>query len=166
MTLDAPLSELLGDDDRALPPAADAGGDAASSCSRSRSAATAGCGMLGDLGVGAILADDMGLGKTVQAIAMLVSEREELGAEAFGPTLVVCPMSVVRQWVARDRALRAVAARASRITAPRGWRATALVAGGARRRRRRHVVRHRDARRRRRSRASSGTGCCSTRRRT
>ncbi len=54
--------------------------------------------MLGDLGVGAILADDMGLGKTVQAIAMLASEREELGADAFGPTLVVCPMSVVKQW--------------------------------------------------------------------
>jgi SNF2-related domain/SNF2 Helicase protein/Helicase conserved C-terminal domain len=56
--------------------------------------------MLGDLGIGAILADDMGLGKTVQAIAMIASEREEAGAEAFGPTLVVCPMSVARQWVA------------------------------------------------------------------
>ncbi|HVA30736.1 MAG TPA: SNF2-related protein, partial [Gaiellaceae bacterium] len=56
--------------------------------------------MLGDLGIGGILADDMGLGKTVQAIAMLVSEREEHGREAFGPTLVVCPMSVARQWVA------------------------------------------------------------------
>ena len=54
--------------------------------------------MLGDLGVGAILADDMGLGKTVQAIAMLASEREEFGADALGPTLVVCPMSVVKQW--------------------------------------------------------------------
>jgi hypothetical protein len=56
--------------------------------------------MLGDLGIGGILADDMGLGKTVQAIAMLVSEREEHGVDAFGPTLVVCPMSVARQWVA------------------------------------------------------------------
>ncbi|MGZ8686848.1 MAG: DEAD/DEAH box helicase, partial [Gaiellaceae bacterium] len=54
--------------------------------------------LLGDLGVGAILADDMGLGKTVQAIAMLQSEREQFGEEAFGPTLVVCPMSVTRQW--------------------------------------------------------------------
>ena len=54
--------------------------------------------MLGDLGIGAILADDMGLGKTVQAIAMLASEREQFGADAFGPTLVVCPMSVTRQW--------------------------------------------------------------------
>ena len=56
--------------------------------------------MLGDLRLGGILADDMGLGKTVQAIAMLLSEREEAGAAAFGPTLVVCPMSVARQWVA------------------------------------------------------------------
>jgi superfamily II DNA or RNA helicase len=54
--------------------------------------------MLGDLGVGGILADDMGLGKTVQAIAMLASEREQ--GEASGPTLVVCPMSVVKQWTA------------------------------------------------------------------
>ena len=55
--------------------------------------------MLGDLGVGAILADDMGLGKTVQAIATFVSEREQPGGETLGPTLVVCPMSVTRQWV-------------------------------------------------------------------
>ncbi len=41
----------------------------------------------------------MGLGKTVQAIAMLLSEREQFGKDAFGPTLVVCPMSVARQWV-------------------------------------------------------------------
>ncbi len=54
--------------------------------------------LLGDLGIGAILADDMGLGKTVQAIAMLASEREQFGADAFDPTLVVCPMSVTRQW--------------------------------------------------------------------
>lgn len=53
--------------------------------------------LLGDLGIGCVLADDMGLGKTVQAIAMLVSEREQFGE--LGPTLVVCPMSVARQWV-------------------------------------------------------------------
>ena len=39
----------------------------------------------------------MGLGKTVQAIAMLVSERERPGRRS-GPTLVVCPMSVAQQW--------------------------------------------------------------------
>ncbi len=31
---------------------------------------------------------------------MLVSEREDAGPDALGPTLVVCPMSVARQWVA------------------------------------------------------------------
>jgi non-specific serine/threonine protein kinase len=55
--------------------------------------------MLSDLGIGAVLADDMGLGKTVQAIAMLLSEREQYGTDAFGPTLVVCPMGIARQWV-------------------------------------------------------------------
>jgi superfamily II DNA or RNA helicase len=55
--------------------------------------------LLGDLGIGCVLADDMGLGKTVQAIAMIVSEREQFGRSALGPTLVVCPMSVARQWV-------------------------------------------------------------------
>ncbi len=53
--------------------------------------------LLGDLGVGGILADDMGLGKTVQAIATLVSERESAGA-GVGPTLVVSPMSITQQW--------------------------------------------------------------------
>jgi hypothetical protein len=52
--------------------------------------------LLGDLGAGGILADEMGLGKTVQAIATLVSERED--GLASGPTLVVAPMSVTRQW--------------------------------------------------------------------
>jgi non-specific serine/threonine protein kinase len=52
--------------------------------------------LLGDLRVGGILADDMGLGKTVQAIATLVSERENGGN--VGPTLVVSPMSITQQW--------------------------------------------------------------------
>jgi hypothetical protein len=80
------------------------------------------------LGCGAILADDMGLGKTVQVLALLVHEREaanvcdgepvdggngkisarsdnaeraEFGQPAagpLGPTLLVCPMSVVGNW--------------------------------------------------------------------
>ncbi|MGW5113232.1 DEAD/DEAH box helicase [Nocardia sp. NPDC004123] len=54
------------------------------------------------LGCGAILADDMGLGKTVQVLALLVHERETAAAasesEAIGPTLLVCPMSVVGNW--------------------------------------------------------------------
>lgn len=52
--------------------------------------------LLGDMGVGGILADDMGLGKTVQAIATFVSERHDL--PDVGPTLVVSPMSVTQQW--------------------------------------------------------------------
>ncbi|WP_280218727.1 DEAD/DEAH box helicase [Nocardia neocaledoniensis] len=61
------------------------------------------------LNCGAILADDMGLGKTVQVLALLAHEREtaaessrpapHLGAvAAAGPTLLVCPMSVVGNW--------------------------------------------------------------------
>ncbi|KAF0848539.1 DEAD/DEAH box helicase [Nocardia caishijiensis] len=51
------------------------------------------------LDCGAILADDMGLGKTVQVLALLVHEREAVGpGEKVGPTLLVCPMSVVGNW--------------------------------------------------------------------
>jgi non-specific serine/threonine protein kinase len=70
---------------------------------------------LGDLGLGACLADDMGLGKTAQLLALLVDERSR-GVEAprlrgnargsksrapvppLGPTLVLCPMSLVGNW--------------------------------------------------------------------
>jgi superfamily II DNA or RNA helicase len=48
------------------------------------------------LGLGAILADDMGLGKTVQALAWILRLRED---GARGPVLVVCPTSVVHNWV-------------------------------------------------------------------
>jgi SNF2 family DNA or RNA helicase len=45
-----------------------------------------------DLGLGGCLADDMGLGKTVQMIAQHLLRR---GA---GPTLVVCPTSLLGNW--------------------------------------------------------------------
>jgi superfamily II DNA or RNA helicase len=54
---------------------------------------------LSGLGLGGILADDMGLGKSVQTLALLDCERvrrDEM-AEA-GPTLLVCPMSLVGNW--------------------------------------------------------------------
>ncbi|OLT30667.1 hypothetical protein BJF83_07925 [Nocardiopsis sp. CNR-923] len=51
---------------------------------------------LGELGLGAILADDMGLGKTVQLLALLTDERA--GGRAPGPTLLVCPVSLVGNW--------------------------------------------------------------------
>jgi SNF2 family DNA or RNA helicase len=72
---------------------------------------------LGDLGLGACLADDMGLGKTAQLLALLVEERDRsartpsesgtspssgknrrAGRSTLGPTLVVCPMSLVGNW--------------------------------------------------------------------
>ncbi len=43
-------------------------------------------------GVGACLADDMGLGKTVQALAVILARADQ------GPTLVVAPASVTRNW--------------------------------------------------------------------
>ncbi len=49
-------------------------------------------GFLGRLGLGACLADDMGLGKTAQLIAVLIAD------PAPGPTLVVCPVSVLGNW--------------------------------------------------------------------
>ncbi|MER8185698.1 DEAD/DEAH box helicase [Kitasatospora sp. NPDC094015] len=50
---------------------------------------------LGRLGLGAVLADDMGLGKTVQTLALLSVEQAR---GATGPTLLVCPTSVVGNW--------------------------------------------------------------------
>jgi SNF2 family DNA or RNA helicase len=51
---------------------------------------------LGDLGLGACLADDMGLGKTAQLLAVLVDEYSP--SAKLGPTLVICPMSLVGNW--------------------------------------------------------------------
>ena len=50
--------------------------------------------------LGGILADDMGLGKTMQVLALLCREREVAAerGETVGPTLLVCPMSVVGSW--------------------------------------------------------------------
>lgn len=49
------------------------------------------------LGLGTILADDMGLGKTVQALAWL--EHLRVQDKDGGPSLVVCPTSVMHNWV-------------------------------------------------------------------
>ncbi|MFY1687071.1 SNF2-related protein [Plantactinospora sp. WMMB782] len=48
---------------------------------------------LQSLGLGGILADDMGLGKTVMMLALLAGDPAEAG-----PTLLVCPMSLVGNW--------------------------------------------------------------------
>jgi DNA excision repair protein ERCC-6 len=44
---------------------------------------------------GSILADEMGLGKTLSAISFLVCLKT---SGKFGPTLVVCPATVINQW--------------------------------------------------------------------
>jgi SNF2 family DNA or RNA helicase len=49
---------------------------------------------LSRLGLGGILADDMGLGKTAQTLSLLVAEK----SGASGPTLLICPMSLVSNW--------------------------------------------------------------------
>ncbi|TNC26404.1 DEAD/DEAH box helicase [Amycolatopsis alkalitolerans] len=51
---------------------------------------------LSSLGLGACLADDMGLGKTVQLLALEAVQRA--GNPDVGPTLLVCPMSLVGNW--------------------------------------------------------------------
>jgi len=51
---------------------------------------------LGKLGLGGVLADDMGLGKSPQTLALLQAERDA-GLRA-GPTLLICPMSLVGNW--------------------------------------------------------------------
>jgi len=45
------------------------------------------------MGLGAVLADSMGLGKTVQLLALMTRDDAEAG-----PTLLVCPMSLVGNW--------------------------------------------------------------------
>ncbi|HWG61770.1 MAG TPA: SNF2-related protein [Streptosporangiaceae bacterium] len=56
---------------------------------------------LANVGLGGILADDMGLGKGVMMLALLAHEKESRAAQdsaAGGPTLLVCPMSLVGNW--------------------------------------------------------------------
>ena len=47
-------------------------------------------------GLGACLADDMGLGKTIQAIALVLHQRETV--PNVGPSLLICPTSLVGNW--------------------------------------------------------------------
>lgn len=53
---------------------------------------------LADRDFGGILADEMGLGKSAQLIAFLLARRDE--ARAVGPSLIVCPASLVYNWLA------------------------------------------------------------------
>ncbi len=80
------------------------------------------------LGIGAVLADDMGLGKTLQALAWLVW----LGSKdpGGGPSLVVCPASVIHNW---EREAERFAPKLAVLT---------LTAGGERRASKREIPRH------------------------
>jgi SNF2 family DNA or RNA helicase len=51
---------------------------------------------LSSLGLGSCLADDMGLGKTVQLLA--VESLQRLQDPDAGPTLLLCPMSLIGNW--------------------------------------------------------------------
>lgn len=51
---------------------------------------------LSSIGLNGILADDMGLGKTLQTLALLTVFKEQQGQK---PSLVVCPTSVVHNWL-------------------------------------------------------------------
>jgi SNF2 family DNA or RNA helicase len=55
-------------------------------------------GFLRRWGLGACLADDMGLGKTIQTLALVQREWALRPARQRGPTLLICPMSVVGNW--------------------------------------------------------------------
>lgn len=57
------------------------------------------------LGRGGLLADDMGLGKTLQMLSLIVSDQHSApglnlsdDAAAKGPTLVICPASLISNW--------------------------------------------------------------------
>jgi non-specific serine/threonine protein kinase len=51
------------------------------------------------LGLGACLADDMGLGKTIQTLALLLQlKRENPGAQATLPSLLIAPASLLANW--------------------------------------------------------------------
>ncbi len=56
---------------------------------------------LRDNGFGGILADEMGLGKTLQTLAFLRFIREQ--NPGFAPMLIVCPTSLVFNWVAEAK---------------------------------------------------------------
>lgn len=51
-----------------------------------------------DTGFAGILADEMGLGKSVQLISLLLSRNNE--ARSVGPSLIICPASLVYNWMA------------------------------------------------------------------
>lgn len=64
---------------------------------------------LHQLGTGGILGDEMGLGKTIQMIAFLTALKTSIlhdthkGYKNLGPTVLVCPATVMHQWLMEFR---------------------------------------------------------------
>ncbi|CAG7643837.1 DEAD/DEAH box helicase [Actinacidiphila bryophytorum] len=79
------------------------------------------------LGLGGCLADDMGLGKTVTLIALHLRRQEE--QVTAGPTLVVCPASLLGNWEREVRRF-APAAAVRRFHGPNRDLASAVEGGG------------------------------------
>ena len=79
--------------------------------------------MLERLGFGGILADDMGLGKTLQMIAHM------LAMKGRGTTLVVCPASLVYNWMG-ELARFAPGLDALAVIGPKSERREAIAAAG------------------------------------
>ncbi|GHH70206.1 helicase HelZ [Kitasatospora indigofera] len=92
---DGPLGDLLAGRAAARAPEAVLPGDFRATLRPYQERGLAWLRSLAGLGLGAVLADDMGLGKTVQTLALLAVERAE---GVTGPTLLVCPMSLVGNW--------------------------------------------------------------------
>lgn len=82
-----------------------------------------------DAGFGGILADEMGLGKSLQVIALLAARQSE--AAAVGPSLIVCPASLVYNWLA-EIARFAPELRACTIAGTKRERARTLAGAFAR----------------------------------
>ncbi|MGN0072671.1 MAG: SNF2-related protein [Coriobacteriales bacterium] len=82
--------------------------------------------MLADNGLGGILADEMGLGKSLQVISLLLSRRAELQQQ---PALVVCPASLVYNWMA-EFAKFAPQMRVAALAGPKAQRSELLEQGG------------------------------------
>jgi hypothetical protein len=93
VTADGPLGDLLsGQVDRRLEPITAPAGFAGT-LRPYQERGLAWLAFLQSLGLGGVLADDMGLGKTVQMLALMMNDAKE-----SGPTLLVCPMSLVGNW--------------------------------------------------------------------
>src|SRR5690606_16811422 len=90
---------------------------------------------LSERGLGGLLADDMGLGKTLQAIAWLMWLRDRAPPGAELRALVVCPKSVMENWVREPdkfgSGLRIAAFRADRVGEGAHAQANVVVANYA-----------------------------------